>query len=195
MSEEEDTQKVRRSKRRVKPPVRYSEEDQDTNKKGKKRSRSNDEHSKSKSGEESSGGENSGENPPKKKQQKKSSKAKEKKPRPKAPPQKTLSKEVVDQLSEDQKKELLGLKVNELRERLGNNKQLKSGVKEELQNRIADCIINGALPPCPKCEKTVRQAADPEIGYFCSVGFRGKCDWQSKTVDRIPWVNKEGSLV
>jgi len=44
---------------------------------------------------------------------------------------------------------------------------MKSGVKEELQCRIADRILNGNLPDCPKCGNgPVKQAEDAEIGFF-----------------------------
>jgi len=90
----------------------------------------------------------------------------------------------------------MSLKVQEMRERLGFNKQFKSGKKQELQSRIADYILHGALPPCPKCGSfPVKEAADPEIGFFCPVTYKGKCDWQSKTVERIPWTVQENKLI
>jgi len=182
-SDDADTdQPLRRSQRKSKPVVRYSDEEHQPVVTKRKKSKDSDD----------SNGDDDQDSQPKKKKKSNTSKAN----RPKAPEQKSISHDILDQLTPEQKSELLKLKVDNMRVKLGDNKQIKSGNKIELQCKIADCIINGAIPPCPKCDKfPLRLAEDEEIGYFCPDLFRNKCDFKSKTVERIPWVNSEGSNV
>mmetsp|Transcript_10259 Transcript_10259/g.14072 ORF Transcript_10259/g.14072 Transcript_10259/m.14072 type:complete len:238 (-) Transcript_10259:332-1045(-) len=107
------------------------------------------------------------------------------------------SKSFLSKLDENVRDELEGYNVDELKERLRDNDQVSTGTKGELQERIAECIVDGCFPRCPKCG--LGKVKKDAKGYFCPGGYDDdkykRCSWKSKNVDRPQWKVAKGNLV
>jgi len=112
---------------------------------------------------------------------------------------KSSSKGSVSKLKDDVRDELNGMNVPDLKKRLQANDQLVGGSKGELVERIADCIVNGYLPRCPKCfGGKIKKSG---TGYFCPGSYDDdkfvSCSWKGKEGDisRPAWKTEDGKLV
>jgi len=109
-----------------------------------------------------------------------------------APPASILKK-----LKPAQKNEVESLAIPELKKRLQANDQVTGGTKSELILRIADAVVNGCLPRCPKCSGgRVKQSASDS--FFCP-GYQDddhfvRCSWSGGATDitRPAWKTAEG---
>jgi len=116
----------------------------------------------------------------------------------KTPKAATPKKGVLASLSEQQRTELDALSVPELKERLRANDQLLKGNRNDLAERIADCILNGGMPRCPKCF-----GGKLKIGsggsYFCPGSYDDDqfvhCNFVSKDVVRAKWKPADGKSI
>lgn len=101
-------------------------------------------------------------------------------------------------LTSAQNDELMGMKVDELKKRLEDNEQVTTGNKKTLQLRIADCIVNGTLPRCPKCF-TGRVRYKTAKSFYCPGAYDDdvfkRCSWKSSTVKRGEWKTADNAEI
>ena len=102
-------------------------------------------------------------------------------------------------LSEVQKRKLnklikeydINCSSDQLKEILSKNRQIKTGTKTELLNRVAEGKLLGALPNCPKCMGG-RIKFDIKSGEYYCKGFMDddvfkNCNYKTLTCDRNEW--------
>jgi len=123
---------------------------------------------------------------------------KNKKKKAKAPMQ--VASSTLKNLKKAQHDALLALSVPDLKKRLTANDQVSSGSKSELQLRIADCIVNGSFPRCPKCfGGKIKQSGDDE--FFCPGSYEDdhfvRCSWTGAGSDikRVPWKTEDSEEI
>eukprot|EP00483_Globobulimina_turgida_P005537 UN05547 len=99
----------------------------------------------------------------------------------------------IDERIKQVKDRLLEKSVSELGTMCEINGQKKSGKKYEIIERVADGIINGAIPRCPMCCNKFL-SYNKNTGYYkCNGRFdvtlkkRVPCDFYSNDVQRKPW--------
>jgi len=104
-----------------------------------------------------------------------------------AVPSATLKK-----LKKEQHDALMALSVPDLKARLTANDQVSTGSKPELQLRIADCVVNGGFPRCPKCfGGKIKQSGDD--AFYCPGSYEDdhfvRCSWTGvgSDIQRVPW--------
>jgi len=109
------------------------------------------------------------------------------------------SKGALSKLKDDVRDELNGMNVPDLKKRLQANDQIVGGSKGELAERIADCIVNGSLPRCPKCFGG--KVKPSGTGFYCPGSYDDdkfvSCSWKGKAADitRPAWKTEDGKLV
>jgi len=130
--------------------------------------------------------------------EKKSSKKKNKKKKGKT--QMQVASSTLKKLKKAQHEALMALSVPDLKKRLTANDQVSSGSKPELQLRIADCVVNGSFPRCPKCfGGKIKQSGDDE--FFCPGSYEDdhfvRCSWTGtgSDVKRVPWKNEDSQEI
>jgi len=95
--------------------------------------------------------------------------------------------------------QIQSMSVPQLKDRLRAHGQLVSGKKDELVERVRDCVLNGCLPECPRCHCAVMKVIGPgwlrcfgsHSNRFYKCGFSASAD----RVPRTPWKPLPGSLV
>eukprot|EP01116_Phalansterium_solitarium_P008753 TRINITY_DN22719_c0_g1_i1.p2 TRINITY_DN22719_c0_g1~~TRINITY_DN22719_c0_g1_i1.p2 ORF type:complete len:263 (+),score=67.64 TRINITY_DN22719_c0_g1_i1:894-1682(+) len=108
------------------------------------------------------------------------------------PPESVLKK-----LTTSQHDELMALSINDLKDRLRANQQLVGGKLPDLQRRVADCVVNGAMPRCPQCGLGfVKRSSN---GYFCPGGYDddhfAPCNYTCKLIVRPAWIPDTGKSI
>jgi len=92
----------------------------------------------------------------------------------------------------------MGMKIAELKKRLEDNEQVTGGNKTELQLRIADCIVNGNLPRCPKCF-TGRVKQKSAKAFYCPGAYDDdvfkRCTWKASSVKRSEWKSADNAEI
>jgi len=99
---------------------------------------------------------------------------------------------ILKKLKKEQHDALMALSVPELKARLTANDQVSTGSKPELQLRIADCVVNGGFPRCPKCfGGKIKQSG--EDAFYCPGSYEDdhfvRCNWTGvgSDIQRVPW--------
>jgi len=91
-----------------------------------------------------------------------------------------------------------GLKAPELKDALRANDQLLGGNKQELVNRVLECLEYGCLPRCPTCARGRLKVKGG--GYQCpgamddDVFMRCGATFTHADAPRVPWA-KQGAIV
>eukprot|EP01114_Cavostelium_apophysatum_P000890 TRINITY_DN1077_c0_g1_i2.p2 TRINITY_DN1077_c0_g1~~TRINITY_DN1077_c0_g1_i2.p2 ORF type:complete len:114 (-),score=26.94 TRINITY_DN1077_c0_g1_i2:87-428(-) len=111
-----------------------------------------------------------------------------------------LSEKLIDKLTSSQQDALTAMNLDQLKKRLQANDQVSTGTKGVLQTRVADCILNGNLPRCPKCSggKVKQSSAN---AFYCP-GYQDDdkfktCRWKGTAADitRPPWQTADGEEI
>eukprot|EP01087_Luapelamoeba_hula_P005895 TRINITY_DN1594_c2_g1_i2.p1 TRINITY_DN1594_c2_g1~~TRINITY_DN1594_c2_g1_i2.p1 ORF type:complete len:1110 (+),score=268.26 TRINITY_DN1594_c2_g1_i2:108-3437(+) len=79
----------------------------------------------------------------------------------------------------------------QLKEALEKNSQPSRGGMQDLAHRVADCIIKGAIPECPECEKGALSFEDGMYVCHHQATEWSSCQFKAKEgdVERLPWKN------
>jgi len=100
-------------------------------------------------------------------------------------------------LSDEQEQALSSMKADDLKQRLRDNDQVITGPKQELLDRIRDCVANGCLPRCPKCFGGRLKKRGK--GYYCPGSYDDdtfvRCSYTSNDCERVPWKNADGQCI
>jgi len=119
-------------------------------------------------------------------------------PKKVAVPKKSAKQRAKEFLSNDQKKlltkyiqEYSSLNVNELKELLAKNRQVKTGSRGELLNRCAEAKLLGGLGNCPKCmggrlKFNIKTGEYYCKGYMDDEVFKN-CSYKAVTGERTKW--------
>lgn len=88
-----------------------------------------------------------------------------------------------------------------LSQMLRDNNQKVSGTKADLTARVADCILFGCIPECPKCGRSIGlkvtyteanhkgQGKWVHTGAYDDDGVFEKCGFKATNVKRYPWTD------
>lgn len=100
-------------------------------------------------------------------------------------------------LSDEQEQALGSMKIDDLKQRLRDNDQVMTGTKQELLDRIRNCVANGCLPRCPKCFGGRLKKGSK--GYYCPGSYDDdkflRCSYKSNDCERVPWKNADGQCI
>jgi len=77
--------------------------------------------------------------------------------------------------------------IDNLKELLAKNRQIKTGSRNELLNRCAEMKELGGLRFCPKCKKGILKFNSGTYDYYCE-GNDENCKYKSPTSERNPWI-------
>jgi len=97
---------------------------------------------------------------------------------------------------EQAKENLVKYGVNELKQMLKLNSQVSSGNKPDLIERIADGIVRGRIPGCPKCSIGKLRYNPQTLIYNCpgsanDEGVYIKCGFKSTVIKREEWLTSQ----